>query len=163
MFYRIIDNKIRDYADYEYAQGCLFTDLCTMSEFDKNPDFYIIDDGQIKLNPDLDNILAKKREDQFKKEFFNTCLGWIRRSVSMKNGTKKDFLGDLLLPIKVGLDMGQAVEIITYQTPDFTKELTKDYLISLQKIEFATNQFIQECLTQTVKDFGLKEGGQNGV
>ena len=163
MFYRIKDNKIQDYADYEYAQGCLFTDLCTMSDFDKNPDFYIIDDGQITLNPNLDNILAKKREEQFKKEFFHTSLGWIRRSVSMKNGTKKDFLGDLLLPIKVGLDMGQEVEIITYQTPDFTRELTKDYVISLQEIKVVTNQFIQECLSQTVNDFGLNEGGLNGV
>ena len=163
MYYRIKDNEIFDYADYEYAKECQFTALCTMSEFDKNKDNYIISNGQIILNPDLEQILQRKRQQQFESDFFLTTLGWIRRKVNMKDGTAKDFLSDILLSVKAGLELGQNVELITYQTPDFTKELTAEYLKSLQEIKSATAEFIQECLFQTVNDFWINEGGNNGV
>ena len=97
---------------------------------------------------------AELREKQFKAEFFQTSLGWIRRKVNMKDGSIKDFLADLLLPIKAGLELGQKVEIITYKTPDFTLDYNEEYIISLQERKEATAGFIQECLMQTVADFG---------
>lgn len=163
MFYRIKNNQIYDYADYEYAQGCKYTDLCTMKEFDKNKDNYVVTDEQIIINPNLENILAQKRQQQFEKEFFPTTLGWIKRKVTMANGATKDFLADLLLSIKAGIELGQNVEIIVYKMPDFTKEPTLEYMESLQEIKIATSDFIQECLFQTVKDFGLNNGGYNGI
>ena len=69
MFYRIKNNSVSDYADYEYADDCLYTDLCTMSYFDKHRDDYIVENNQIKINPDLNTITAGKREEQFKKKW----------------------------------------------------------------------------------------------
>ena len=162
MFYRIKNNKLSDYADYAYASDCLYTDICTMEGYNAEPEIYEVSDGQIKLIPNSNDILAQKRQIQFEKEFFRTSLGWIRRKVTMKDGTTRDFLSDLLLPVKAGMELGQIVEIITYNTPDFFKELTADYMVSLQEIKQATSEFIRECLFQTVQDFGLNSGGNNG-
>ena len=106
------------------------------------------------INPNYEQEQAELRENQFKAEFFQTSLGWIRRKVNMKDGSIKDFLGDLLLPIKAGLELGQKVEIITYKTPDFTLDYNEEYIISLPERKEATAGFIQECLMQTVADFG---------
>ena len=173
MFYRIKDNKIYDYADYEYAQDCLFTNICSKKVFEENRDCYVIENGQIAVAPDLDEILAEKRKEEFENSFFLTSLGWIRRKVTMKDGTVKDFLGDLLLPVKAGMELGQSVEIITYKTPDFSKNMDIKYMESLQELKLATVQFIQECLFQTVKDFRGEDassmintesdGGNNGI
>ena len=169
MFYRIKNDKVYDYADYEYEKDCLMTDLCTMSEYAENPEKFIIcidmADNKQKLvqNPNWQGIIIEKRKDKFYKQFFETSLGWIRRKVSMKDGSTKDFLGDLLLPIKAGLELGQEVHIITYLTPDFSVEPDDSYMESLQEIKLATPAFIKECLEQTVNDFGLNIGGSDGI
>ena len=69
----------------------------------------------------------------------------------MKDGSKKDFLGELLMPIKAGLELGQQVIIITYREPDFSKDVT-DWEIYQDK-KAATPQFISDCLNQIVIDF----------
>lgn len=164
MFYRLKDNNIYDYADYEYADDCIYTNLCTLKSFENNREIYTIKDGQIEVVDNVDNVLAQKRKKEFETAFFETSLGWIRRKVKMKDGSVRDFLADLLLPIRAGMEMGQSVEIITYITPDFTKELDSDYIKSLQENKIATPEFIQECLFQTVKDFrGTEIGGSNGI
>lgn len=113
----------------------------------------ILQDGVPVINPNYEAEVAQERQEQFEKEFFETSLGWIRRKVNMKDGSRKDFLSDLLLQIKVGLEMGQNIEIITYSQPDFSQDLTTEYLLSLQVKKSATSAFIQECLAQTVTDF----------
>lgn len=98
---------------------------------------------------------AQQREADFNKQFFNTSLGYIRRSVTMADGSKKDFLSDLLLQIKAGIELGQEVNIITYKLPDFYQEITEDYMISLQEKKPVTLAFIAECLSRTALDFGF--------
>ncbi len=120
----------------------------------------IIKDGEAIKNPDYELEQSLARKEVFEREFFETSLGWIRRKVSMKDGSTKDFLSDLLLPIKAGLELGQSVEIITYMQPDFTQEYTTEYIISLQERKIATPDFIQECLMQTVADFN---GGESDL
>ncbi len=164
MFYRILNNKIYDYADYEYANDCLYSNLCTMAEYQKNPDIYMISGGKLDYIPNYQEMIINKRQEQFEKEFFNTSLGWIRRQVTMKDGSIKDFLADILLSVKAGMELGQDVKIITYNTPDFSKEPTLEYLESLQNIKYATSEFVRECLLQTVKDFGeIDFGGNNDI
>ena len=164
MFYRIKDNKICDYADYEYSKDCLFTNLCTMKSFEENREIFVINDGQIEFVDDIENVKAQKRKQEFETSFFETSLGWIRRKVRMKDGSVRDFLADLLLPIKAGMEIGQNVEVITYKTPDFTKEMDSKYMESLQENKISTPVFIQECLFQTVKDFrGAENGGNNDI
>ena len=155
MFYRIRDGKVYDYANYKYEEDCLSTELCTMREFETNRENYTIENGQIEVIPNLEEKLAQKRKTKFEKEFFNTSLGWIRRKVTMADGSEKEFLADLLLPIKAGLDFGREIQIITYRTPDFNVDMTKEYMQTLQERKTATPEFVEECLIRTVMDFGI--------
>lgn len=103
------------------------------------------------INPDYEQEQAARREAEFNKAFFNTSLGYIRRSVSMSDGSKKDFLSDLVLSIKAGLEQGLNVKILAYDKPPFDEDVT-DWT-EYQHAVFATPQFIQECLMQTANDF----------
>ncbi len=114
----------------------------------------IMQNNEPIININYENELIESRKALFENEFFNTSLGWIRRKVNMKDGSKKDFLSDLLLQIKAGLELGQVVEIITYSQPDFSQEISEEYMISLQERKNATLEFIGECLNRTVMDFG---------
>lgn len=113
----------------------------------------IMMNGKPAINPNYKEELSKARKEWFERSFFQTSLGWIRRSVTMKDGSKKDFLADLLLPIKAGLELGQEVEIIVYREPNFYIDLTQAYMETLQEHQNATMEFIAECLQQTIKDF----------
>lgn len=103
------------------------------------------------VNPNYEEEQQQARREEFLKEFFLTSLGYIRRSVSMADGNKKDFLSDLLPVISMGVQSGQAVNIIAYDMPDFTEEVT-DWQ-QYQHIESVTAQFIQECFLQLSNDF----------
>ncbi len=83
------------------------------------------------------------REKEFKAEFFETSLGWIKRIVKMKDETTRDFLSDILPRLRVG------VPIITYNIPDFgTEELpTQNTGVTV------TQEFINECDNQLLNDF----------
>ena len=94
---------------------------------------------------------AEEREQEFKTNFFNTSLGWIRRSVTMADGSHKDFLSDLLPAITAAVQSGQVVNIIAYTEPDYTHDV-EDWT-QYQNIVRPTLQFIQECLTQLGNDF----------
>ena len=94
---------------------------------------------------------AEQREANFKREFFNTSLGWIRRTVTMANGNQKDFLSDLFPAIMAATKAGQTVNIIAYSEPDYTHDIT-DWT-QYQSIVQPTAQFIQECLIQLGNDF----------
>lgn len=98
-----------------------------------------------------DDDYIKEREEQFNKDFFNTSLGYIRRKVSMATGETKDFLSDLLPTISMGVQMGQPVQIIAYDKPDFAQEIT-DWTV-LQNVKTVTAEFVQECFLQLSNDF----------
>ena len=97
--------------------------------------YYIIQDGELVLNPNYEEEKEKEKEEQFNKFFFQTSLGYVRRSVSMKTQEVLNFLTDILPLLEVG------TPIIVY-----TKDLK-------QSTELATEQFIQECKLQLYKDF----------
>lgn len=118
-----------------------------------NEDKYIVQNNQIVVDPEWAPKMQAKREQEFKRQFFNTSLGWIRRKVSMATGEYKDFLSDLLPTITIGIQMGQPVTIITYKEPDYTKEATTEYMQSLQEVKAANAEFVQECFAQLSNDF----------
>ena len=64
MWYRIINDKLFDYADYEYEKNCLTTDIITQKELDDDKDKVIIKDGVLVLNPDYTNILIQREIDR---------------------------------------------------------------------------------------------------
>ena len=97
--------------------------------------YYIIQDGQLIVNPNYEEDKEKQQEEEFNASFFNTSLGYVRRKVTMKNGTTKDFLGDILALLQPG------VEIYTY-----------DRQLNQSKVQ-VTAKFIQECKQQVLIDF----------
>lgn len=116
---------------------------------------YIYSNGEIIINPEWGQIQINKREEEFKKEFFLTSLGWIRRKPTLADGTEDDFLNNDLPLLAIGLMTGSNPMLpIAYQTPDFTQEFTKEYMESLQvKNQPVTQQFIAECSAVKMKDF----------
>ena len=100
---------------------------------------------------EADEREATQREQEFKTNFFQTSLGWIRRSVTMADGSHKDFLSDLLPAITAAVQSGQNVNIIAYSEPDYTEDVT-DWT-QYQHIVTPTAQFIQECLLTLGNDF----------
>ena len=97
--------------------------------------------------------IAAQRKDSFERAFFNSSLGYIRRKVNMATGETKDFLCDLLPAISTGITLGQQIPIITYNQPDFSNDLTLEYLESLQVVKYATKEFCTECALQISTDF----------
>ena len=93
----------------------------------------------------------KARREQFHKDFFNTSLGYIRRKVTMQDGSTKDFLSDLLSAIESNVNKGITINVIGYDEPDFTHDVD-DWTI-YQHIVTVTTQFIQECYYQLQNDF----------
>ena len=105
---------------------------------------------------------AQERQSEFEQQFFLTSLGYIRRSVNMATGETKDFICDIVPALQAGLAQGIATPIITYELPDFTKELTTEYLESLQEVKSVTAEFLQECIMQLANDF-MPQGLNVGV
>ena len=63
MFYRIKDNNLYDYADYQYTVDCLETDIITQSELNAHPNKVVIKNGVLILNPNY-----QKEEEEKEKE-----------------------------------------------------------------------------------------------
>lgn len=86
---------------------------------------------------------TEKRKQQFTTQFFNTSLGYVKRKVTMQDGSTKDFLSDILPLLQTD------IPIITYNEPDFTK----DELPTQNTNVIVTEDFINECKQQVLIDF----------
>ena len=64
MFYRIKENKIRDYAEYMYSEECLKTDIITQAELDAHPNKCIVQNGVLILNPDYEHEEEEKEKER---------------------------------------------------------------------------------------------------
>ena len=155
MYYIFVENnKIIGSGEFKSANDDIQS--ISVSEemynsYNLEPVKYIFSEGEITENPEYTNEQRQKRISEFQKDFFNTSLGNIRRKVTMKTGEIKDFLTDLLPVISLGVQSGQTVNIITYNTPDFSQNITNWEI--LQEVKQATPEFIQECFEQVYKDF----------
>ncbi len=118
-------------------------------------DKYIVQNNKIIEDPDYAEKVKKERETGFKEQFFETSLGWIRREPTLADGTKDNFLNNNLPLFAIALTTGQPVILpIAYELPDFTKELSEEYMKSLQiKNQNITQQFIWECMQVKMTDF----------
>lgn len=135
------------------------TTKITAEEIQEQPNKFIVKNGVLVLNPNYDAEQAAKREADFNKSFFLTSLGYVRRSVTMADGTHKDFLSDLLPVISMGVQGGQAVNILTYDKPPFDSDVI-DWT-EYQHQVVVTPQFIQECFMQLSNDFlPINEGAE---
>lgn len=100
-----------------------------------NLERYMYDNGAIVLNPNYEKEQEEKRLEEFKKNYFETSLGWVSRKVHMTDGSLRDFLFDILPALPIG------ETIITYN------------LDSTQNFVQINEQFLNECKTQIKKDF----------
>ena len=96
---------------------------------------YIQQGNKFVLNPNYEEEKQEKEDALFNASFFETSLGYVRRKVTMTDGTVRDFLSDILALLQVG------VPIITYN-----RDLTQNKVI-------ATEEFINECKQQMLVDF----------
>ena len=64
MFYRIEENKLYDFADYEYAENCLETDIITQEELTQYPNKVIVLDGELVLNPEFETEEEQKEKER---------------------------------------------------------------------------------------------------
>lgn len=101
----------------------------------------IVEFDGIKMRKSVaDEIIAqreKAKEDEFKRNFFETHLGWVRREVNFAGtGKKADFLTQVLPQLTVGF------EVLTY-----------NFMATEQHKVVVDEQFIAECKQQLVKDF----------
>ena len=117
------------------------------------PNEMIGDDGLPCINPNYEEEKAQERQALFEQEFFLTSLGYIRRNVNMANGSTKDFICDIVPALQAGLTQGTAAPIITYNQPDFTQDITTEYLVTLQEVKPVTAEFLKECMMQLSNDF----------
>ena len=91
--------------------------------------YYYVIDGVLTPTPKMPIV----QKEAFLKDFFKTSVGYIRFKPTLKNGSQIDFIS--LLPqykeiAKIsGLPSGA---FIYYAEPDFTKEMTEEYLKTLQ-------------------------------
>lgn len=118
---------------------CLNEDIISVEiteEVYNNLDHYMWDGSNVVINPNYDKEQEEKEKAQFRKDFFNTSLGWVRRAVHMKDGNVKDFLSDILPLLQVD------VPIITYN-----EDKTQNVGV------LVTTQFIEECKQQVLLDF----------
>lgn len=109
-----------------------------------NSEQYMYQYGIIVLNPNYEEEQSEARRKEFNKAFFNTSLGYIRREVSMLDGSTKTFLTDMLPQLVVGFP------ILAYSEPDFTQDVN---MVDYQKQVVVTEQFLAECKNQLIIDF----------
>lgn len=109
-----------------------------------NSEKYIYQNGEVILDPDYEAKQIQARQNAFNKAFFATSLGYIRREVSMLDGSAKTFLTDMLPLLIVGLP------ILAYNEPDFTQNVN---MVDYQKQVVVTEQFLAECKNQLIIDF----------
>lgn len=115
--------------------------------------YYIVKDGELIENPNYEEEKAAKNKEYFSKNFFNTSLGYVRREVTMADGNTKNFLSDLYPTILTMVNNGISVPILVYNEPDYSKELTTEYMETLQQKVIATAEFVTECGNQLLADF----------
>jgi hypothetical protein len=100
------------------------------NDYSANPDKYYYDNGEIKAKTE-----QEQKQEILAEQFFNTSLGYVRRKVTMKDGTIRDFLSDVLPLLQTG------VPVLTY-----TANLEQNRVL-------VTEQFINECKQQMLQDF----------
>lgn len=64
MWYRSEKDSIIDYSNYKFSDECRYTDIITKSELDRDIDLIVVEDYNIKLNPNYLEIREKKEKER---------------------------------------------------------------------------------------------------
>lgn len=153
-FYKVdSDLNVANITTIGEQTGYIVVDKATGEDIKANKNWYKVVDSEVvkKSEEEYEQEQANRRETEFNKAFFNTSLGYIRRKVTMADGSKKDFLSDLLPVISMGVQSEQNVNILAYDKPPFYEDVTDWTKYQHQVV--VTPQFIQECFMQLSNDF----------
>lgn len=101
-------------------------------EISRNPEMFDVVEGKlvnISGTQAYKNKLVQQKRQLWEKEFIKTSHGWLRIDTAM--GDLLSLLNSIkiITEIKNKLDAGT---ILFYATPDFTKEVSEEYIKSLQ-------------------------------
>lgn len=136
MYYTIQNNNLI-IAENEQALTRFYDNVLPLpNDYEKGK--YIVEDGQLVLNPDWEEEQEAKREADFKSKFFNIeGFGWYRKQPKGYQSAVESM--NVLFNIANVSDGIQAGLIIFYQAPDFSKpeECTEEWLIEHQIIQGA--------------------------
>lgn len=134
-FYKVDSNlNVMDITELgDIPEGYILVTEVIGDDIKANPEKYIIDDGTVREKTEEEKQAEVEKE--FNKQFFNTTLGYVRRSVTMKDGSTKDFLTDILPLLVVG------VPVLVY-----------DRQLNQTRVQ-VTEVFINECKQQLFVDF----------
>ena len=64
MWYRAEKDNIIDYSNHKFSDECKYTDIVTKSELDRDIDLIIVEDYNIKLNPNYHNIVVEREKER---------------------------------------------------------------------------------------------------
>ena len=64
MWYQIIDNKLNSYADYQFAEDCLETDIITMGELELHRNKVIVVNDVLALKPNYEEEEREKEAER---------------------------------------------------------------------------------------------------
>ena len=67
MFYRIKENKLFDYADFNYAEDTLETDIVTTAQVDAEPFIVTVQNDELILNPEYEHIKEEMEKERIAK------------------------------------------------------------------------------------------------
>ncbi len=98
-----------------------------------NPQKYSVEKNRlsdISNTPEFKKAQAEARQAEWENQFAQTDLGWLR--ITTAAGDLLSLLNsyEIIARIQGGIP---AQSLLFYSTPDFNRELTEDYVISLQK------------------------------
>lgn len=135
MYYRIKNNDLYDYADYNYTNDCLFTDIITPQELNEHRNKVIVVNGKLQLNPDYENEETQQRQLNFENNFLATPLGNYRlQPKGYANAQQSIDTVCNNVVFAQGLTEKIAEQLIFYATPDFSnpEECTEEWLVQHQ-------------------------------
>lgn len=125
---RILSNSTLPVSDAD-IQNMEVSEL-VFNDYSANPSKYYCENGVLKTKTE-----EEQKQEILAEQFFNTSLGYVRRKVTMKDGSIRDFLSDILPLLQVG------VPVLTY-----TSNLEQTKVL-------VTEQFLGECKQQMLQDF----------
>ena len=129
MFYRLLNDKIYDYADYQYADDCLETDIITQAELDKDKSQVVVEEYQEEVPQEEEEpiVITKYRlilnpnyeQEEAEKE---------RIRIANLHMTRGDVFRGLLLAKGVTrADMRGLIEAMPEETPK--QRIAKEYAL----------------------------------
>lgn len=134
----IVDSEMKPYVYKELGslpEGYICITEAQAETIKEDDLYYVISGNDLIINPNYEEDKQAREDEEFNRQFFPTTLGYVRRQVTMKDGSHQNFLTDILPLLVVG------VPVLVY-----SREL-------VQTRVQVTEVFINECKQQLFKDF----------